>query len=152
MAAELKGFRFELLLFIAGIIGFIALFSPWARGGKVVILGMKGWQGNMLFVGSWLMVIAALIKYGVFNSETLESMNPWTDTVLGSAGAIVGIIGGVSFLYGIPSPYVPGFGLYLAFIGGALGLFSAIAIYWSEMEEGARGMDGRNRSSSSGGL
>lgn len=153
LASRLKQFRFELLLLIAGILGFIALFAPWAKAQEITLLAFEKWHGNILFIGSWLMVIGSLIKYGTFNSETLENMSPLTDAVLGSIGAILGLIGGLVFLFNIPSPYNPSYGLYLALVGGFLGLFSAIAIFWTERGHGAGSLGGRrSRGSSSGGL
>lgn len=154
LASKLKEIRFELLLLIAGILGFIAFFSPWAKAQKISLLAFENWQGNTVFIGSWLMIIAALIKYGAFKSETLENMDPWTDTVLGAIGAILGLIGGFTFLSEISSLYNPSYGLYTALIGGFLGLFSAIAILWAEGEYETGGMGDRRRGgrSSNGGL
>ncbi|KXB02123.1 hypothetical protein AKJ44_01335 [candidate division MSBL1 archaeon SCGC-AAA261F17] len=127
-----RSFRFESVLGIAGIITLVSLFLPWAESGSVSLNGFEVWQGNMTFIGSWLMIIGSMISYGAFNSLTLESLRPWSDLGLGGGGAILVLSGVFAFLHNVPSLFSPAWGVFLAIAGAFSALFSALVLYWEK--------------------
>lgn len=127
-------FRFEALLGIAGTITLSSVFITWARGGIIPIYAFQTLVGNLTFVGAWLMIVGSLISYDVFKSRTLEHLKPFSDSVPGVLGGILGMLGSFAFLATLSSPFSPAGGVYLSIAGGLIGLISSILLFQGERE------------------
>lgn len=132
MALDLKEFRFEAMLGITGIVAVICTFTPWASAGNINILSFEKWGGRLAFLGGWIMIIATMISYDIFNSWTLRNLRPAIDSGLGLGGSILVLVGGISFLVGISNPFSPTWGTYPTIALGLLGILSASLLYVSE--------------------
>ncbi len=143
MDVDWRDIRYDSLLFLFGFFCLLGSFSPWEVAGEVFYNALGAWQGNASFLGSWLIIFAALSEMGVI--KELADYKPYGGSWLGIIGSVFVLTGSISFYFGGTSAASNAFGLYIPIIFGFASLFSTIMIY-NELSEGGkkfRGGEGR---------
>lgn len=129
---SLREFNFELILAIGGILALVGLFLPWASGGGVSLSGFHKTVGSLAFVGGWIMIVGAMIGYDLFQSRKLDEMKPYSNGGVGIIGALIAILGLISFNISVTAYSFWAAGSIVVIIGALAGLFSSFMMVWQE--------------------
>lgn len=129
MEVDLGRIRFEAILGIAGVLMLIGCLAPWETLDNVSGRALESWHGPVTFVGSWLIIFGAVVRYNLLGIWELRRLSPYTDIVMGGIGALLGLIGAFAFLPSMSPGASISWGFYLTIIAGFLALFSAFMVY-----------------------
>lgn len=121
--------RVEALLGISGALLLIGSLAPWESAMNISANALNTWQGNAAFFGSIITIFASTVSYGVYESDLLQKLTPYTDGVLGLIGSAIALIGAITFFNSTSPGASATWGLYLTIIAGLLGVVSAFALY-----------------------
>ena len=131
MEFDIEDFRLEIILGIVGVLTLIGFFMPWAEAGGITFRGYEFLEGDIVFVASWVMIVATMISYDAFSSRTLDNMRPYLDSGLGAIGGALGLIGSMAFIVSPPdiSTVSTSWGVQLVLVACAVGIGISFAIF-----------------------
>lgn len=135
MGLDLGDISYDSLLILFGFFCLLGSFSPWEVAGGVFYNALGSWQGKASFLGSWLIIFAALFEIGVISE--LAEYKIYGGSGLGIIGSVFVLTGSISFYFDGTSAASNAFGLYISIIFGFASLFSTIMIY-NESGEGGK--------------
>lgn len=135
--------RFEAILGFAGILALAGSLAPWEFVDSVTGNALHLWQGNIAFIGSWLVILGTLMKYGALNLEEIENLSPYVDGGIGMLGALLILIGVFTFPLEMSAGASLAWGIYLTGFAGLVALFSAYMLYQEGTPSIPRGLGGR---------
>ncbi|MBS3815497.1 MAG: hypothetical protein KGY45_02900 [Hadesarchaea archaeon] len=125
--------RFEVILGISGIITLLGSLAPWMSAGPITGNALHLWQGNLAFIGSWVVILGSIMKYGALNVEEIEKLSPYVDGGLGMIGSILVLISVFASPFGMSPGTNLAWGVYLTGLFAIIALFAGYMVY----EEGS---------------
>lgn len=135
MKFDWREVRYDSLLALFGLFCLLGSFSPWEASGATFYNALGAWQGKVTFLGSWLIIFAALTEFDMI--KEIREYNPYTGTWIGVIGSVLVLVGAITFLFDGSPQASPAWGLHLTIIFGFASLFSAMLNY-IDLSEGGR--------------